>query len=42
MDLLGNIDSAIEFLDLNKDNLEAKKGFAGLIKRCDEMEKRIA
>ena len=27
--------------DLNKDNLEAKKGYAGLLKRCEEMEKRI-
>lgn len=41
MDVLGNVDNGLEFIDLNKDNLEAKKGFSGLIKRCDEMEKRI-
>ena len=25
----------------NKDDLEAKKGYAGMIKRCDDMDKRI-
>jgi len=41
MDTLGNVENAIEFIDLNKDDLEAKKGYAGLLKRCEEMEKRI-
>jgi len=41
MDTLGNVENAIEFIDLNKDDLETKKGYAGLLKRCDEMEKRI-
>jgi len=41
MDNLGNIDNGIEFIDLNKDDLEAKKGFAGLLKRCEDMEKKI-
>lgn len=41
MDTLGNVENGLEFIDLNKDNLEAKKGYAGLLKRCDEIEKRI-
>ena len=41
MDTLGNVENGIEFIDLNKDDLEAKKGYAGLINRCDEIEKRI-
>lgn len=41
LNVLGDLDDAIEFIDLNKDNLEAKKNFASMIKRCDEMEKKI-
>lgn len=41
MDTLGNVENGIEFTDLNKDDLEAKKGYAGLINRCDEIEKKI-
>ena len=41
MDTLGNVENGIEFIDLNKDDLEAKKGYAGMIKRCDEKEKKI-
>lgn len=41
MNELGKIDEGIEFLDLTKDDLEAKRNFALMIKRCDEMEKRI-
>ena len=41
MDVLGNVENGIEFIDLNKDDLEAKKGYAGMIKRCDDMERRI-
>jgi hypothetical protein len=42
MDELGKLEDAIEFIDLNKDDLEAKKNFGSMIKRCDEVEKRIA
>lgn len=41
LDTLGNVENGIEFIDLNKDDLEAKKGYAGMIKRCDDMERRI-
>ena len=41
MDKLGKMEDAVEFLDLTKDDLEAKKNFGGMIKRCDEMEKKI-
>jgi len=41
MDALGNVENGLEFIDLNKDNLEAKKGYAGLLKRCEEIEKKI-
>jgi V-type H+-transporting ATPase subunit a len=39
MDELGKTDDAIEFVDLNKDNLDSKKNFSEIIARCDEMEK---
>ena len=43
MDALGRLEQdSIEFIDLNKDNLEAKKNFAEMIKRCEEMERKIA
>lgn len=42
MDALGKSEvDSIEFIDLNKDNLEAKKNFAGMLKRCEEMDKKI-
>ena len=41
MEALGKMQDSIEFIDLTKDDLEAKKNFGGMIKRCDEMEKRI-
>ena len=41
MDELGKLEDAIEFIDLTKDNLEAKKNYGPSIKRCDETEKRI-
>jgi V-type H+-transporting ATPase subunit a len=41
MDKLGKMEDAVEFIDLTKDDLEAKKNFGGMIKRCDEMEKKI-
>ncbi len=41
MNELGKLDECIEFIDLNKDDLEAKKNFGSLIKRCDEMDKKL-
>ena len=41
MDKLGKMEDAVEFLDLTKDDIEAKKNFGGMIKRCDEMEKKV-
>lgn len=41
MDTLGNVDDGLEFIDLNKDDLDAKKAYMGIIKRCDEMEKKL-
>ena len=38
---LGSLHDAIEFEDLTKDDLEAKKNFGDMIKRCDESRKRI-
>ncbi|MCQ2819521.1 MAG: V-type ATPase subunit a family protein, partial [archaeon] len=32
---------AIEFIDLTKDDLEAKKNFAPMIKRCEDMDQKI-
>jgi V-type H+-transporting ATPase subunit a len=39
MDELGKSEDAIEFVDLNKDNLDSKKNFSEIVARCDEMEK---
>jgi len=41
MNELGKLDECIEFIDLNKDDFEAKKNFLSMIKRCDEMEKKL-
>jgi len=42
MDALGKLEeSSIEFVDLNKDNLEAKKNFSMMIRRCEEVEKKL-
>jgi hypothetical protein len=41
MNELGRLEDAIEFLDLTKGDLEAKKNFGSMIKRCEEMEKKI-
>jgi len=41
MDELGKLDDAVEFIDLTKDDIEAKKNFGSMIKRCDEVEKKI-
>lgn len=37
---LGKLEDCMEFIDLNKE-LEVKKNFASMIKRCEEMEKKI-
>lgn len=42
MDELGKLEDAVEFVDMNKDDLEAKKNFGSMIKRCDEVERRVA
>ena len=41
MRALGNLQNAIEFEDLTKDDLEAKKNFSEMIKRCDEPRKKF-
>jgi hypothetical protein len=41
MNELGKLDECIEFIDLNKDDLEAKKSFGNIIKRCDELDKKL-
>jgi V-type H+-transporting ATPase subunit a len=41
MRALGNMKNSIEFEDLTKDDIEAKKNFGEMIKRCDEMKKKI-
>ena len=37
---LGKLKNAIEFEDLTKNDIEAKKSFGHMIKRCDEMKKK--
>ena len=41
MHALGSQKNAIEFEDLTKNDLEAKKNFGEMIKRCDESRKKI-
>lgn len=41
MDELGKIKDGVEFIDLNKNIMDGQKNFYGMIKRCDENEKRI-
>jgi len=41
MNELGNLEDGLEFIDLTKDNIEAKKNFGSMIKRCEEMERII-
>ena len=41
MRALGGLRNGIEFEDLTKDDIEAKKNFGEMIKRCDEMKKKI-
>lgn len=37
----GKIDDGLEFIDLNRDDPEAKKNFQSMIKRCDESELKV-
>lgn len=41
MDELGKNTEGVEFIDMNKNNLEGKKNFYGMIKRCDNIEKHL-
>ena len=41
MRALGSLKNAVEFEDLTKDDLEARKNFSEMIKRCDEIKKKI-
>ena len=41
MRALGNLEDGVEFIDLTKDDLEAKKNFSQMLKRCDDMIKKI-
>jgi hypothetical protein len=41
MTALGSLENSVEFIDLTKDDIEAKKNFALMIKRCEDMEKKI-
>lgn len=42
MDALGKLNSdSLEFIDLNRDNIEAKKNFAEIINRCEDMDRKI-
>jgi len=41
MRALGNLKVSVEFEDLTKDDIEAKKNFGEMIKRCDDIKKKI-
>jgi hypothetical protein len=41
MDELGKLEDSIEFVDLSSNELDSRRNFAEMIKRCDESEKRI-
>ena len=41
MNQLGKLDECIEFIDLNKNDLESKKNFLSIIKRCDALDKSL-
>ena len=41
MRALGNLENSIEFVDLTKDDIEAKKNFGSMLKRCEEMNAKI-
>ena len=39
---LGCQENSIEFIDLNKNDVEAKKNFGSMLKRCEEMSSKIS
>jgi len=41
MRALGNLKVSVEFEDLTKDDIEAKKNFGEMIKRCEDIKKKI-
>ena len=41
MRALGNLENSLEFVDLTKDDIEAKKNFGSMLKRCEEMNSKI-
>ena len=41
MRALGNLKTSVEFEDLTKDDIEARKSFADMIKRCEDIKKKI-
>ncbi len=41
MNKLGRLENAIEFIDLTKDDYEAKKNYASLINRTEELDHKI-
>ena len=41
MRALGNLEDGDEFVDLTQDDIEAKKNFSQMLKRCDDMIKKI-
>jgi V-type H+-transporting ATPase subunit a len=41
MRALGNLKASLEFDDLTKDDIEARKSFGDMIKRCEDIKKKI-
>ena len=41
MRVLGNLEDGVEFIDLTQDDIEAKKNFSQMLKRCDDIIKKI-
>ena len=41
MRTLGNLEDGVEFVDLTQDDIEAKKNFSQMLKRCDDIIKKI-
>jgi hypothetical protein len=41
MNELGKLEDGIEFIDLTEGDLIAKANYLGMIKRCDEIDRKI-
>jgi len=41
MNKLGQLENAIEFIDLNKEDYEAKKNYQSLINRTEELDLKL-